>query len=96
MKQVIIALDQLLNIVPLTRQKFISEFLLKKYERNHEFRRDTLHCPLQFNIADYAAETAALFRYLANGTLWGSGLWMLTGLIMMLSGFDPDLILNTL
>jgi flagellar motor component MotA len=41
------------------------------------------------NIPD-AAETAALFRYLANGTLWGSGLWMLTGLIMMFSDFDPD------
>jgi hypothetical protein len=31
-----------------------------------------------------AAEIAALFRYVANGTLWGGGLWALTGLIQIL------------
>ncbi|GHT30634.1 hypothetical protein FACS1894214_0870 [Planctomycetales bacterium] len=41
------------------------------------------------NVPD-TAEIAALFRYIANGTLWGGGLWTLTGLVLVLADFDPD------
>lgn len=41
------------------------------------------------NVPDIT-EIAALFRYVANGTLWGSGLWTLTGLILMLADLDPN------
>ncbi|GHT43686.1 hypothetical protein FACS189443_7250 [Planctomycetales bacterium] len=41
------------------------------------------------NIPD-AAETAALFRYIANGTLGGGGLWTLTGWILMFADLDPN------
>jgi flagellar motor component MotA len=43
------------------------------------------------NTSD-AAETAALFRYIANGTLWGGGLWALTSWIIMLNDLDLDTI----